>query len=469
MAKGFSIMDIMNEMSKEGAATETETIEKVSVYDIQPNKDNFYQYSNIEELKNSIYAMGGIQQNLLLVRLPEGSTHKYKALAGHRRREACLQLVLEGHKEFELVPAVIKENIDSDTEETLLVMTNSTQRTLTDWEKVMQHMKLKEIIPKLKKRQGLDGKTRALESDYLGVSEGQIAIYNTIGTKLNEWLMDWFKSGKIGISLAYEAAKLEPEQQEQLVEIAKDKGNFTEEDIKRIVGSRPIEGQLKIELDEKVTESDTFAEEPEISTREEKPKEIPYSTDNVDNAISLIFDVAEFPTDKLNELKELFMQGESDAYMGYLSEQSIFYKMLPYENRYVRVKYECGYRVEFIHTNKTIKIPIYNFWKAFEEYFEWEWKDKWLEEPKEKQSSIDEEEKVTESDTFEEEESPAAEKIESEAVALRGGYDASQIDALILDYEIVLKDAIERKHMKAIYKYNCLLDALELLKQKVNG
>ncbi|MBQ2257920.1 MAG: hypothetical protein II247_04490, partial [Lachnospiraceae bacterium] len=217
--------------------------------------------------------------------------------------------------------------------------------------------------------------------------------------------------------------------------------------------------------EEKVTESDTFAEEPEVSTREEKPTEIPYSTDNVDNAISLIFDVAEFPTDKLEELKELFRQGESDAYMGYLSEQSIFYKMLPYENRYVRVKYEYGYRVEFIHTNKTIKIPIYNFWKAFEKYFEWEW----LGEPQEEQSDIDEEEKVTESDTFEEEDSPAAEKTESDTVALRGGYDASQIDALILDYEIVLKDAIERKHMKAIYKYNCLLDALDLLKQKVNG
>lgn len=500
MAKGFSIMDIMNEMSKEGAATETETIEKVSVYDIQPNEDNFYQYSNIEELKNSIYAMGGVQQNLLLVRLPEGSTHKYKALAGHRRREACLQLVTEGHKEFELVPAVIKENIDSDTEETLLVMTNSTQRTLTDWEKVMQHMKLKEIIPKLKKRQGLDGKTRALESDYLGVSEGQIAIYNTIGTKLNEWLMDWFKNGKIGISLAYEAAKLEPEQQEQLVEIAKDKGNFTEEDIKRIVGSRPIEGQmmiteqnendevlhpaaeskkiptddeiiwlyncvikkydtdrnmLKEELiekfghsnaggcrdggmydfshkgvringsdyityselvkrinmlipeEEKVTESDTFAEDPEISTREEKPKEIPYSTDNVDNAISLIFDVAEFPTDKLEELKELFRQGK-DAHTGYISQQNVFNNMLPYQNRYVRIKNECGYEVEFLHTNRTIRIPRLPFWKAFEEYFEWEWK----EEPQEEQSNIDEDEKVTESDTFEEEESPAAENKE---------------------------------------------------------
>ena len=102
----------------------------------------------------------------------------------------------------------------------LLVMTNSTQRELTDWEKVMQHMKLKEIIPKLKKRQGLDGRARTLEADYLGVSEAQIAIYNTIGTKLDAWLMSIFKDGSIGISLAYEAAKLEPEEQRQLVQIS---------------------------------------------------------------------------------------------------------------------------------------------------------------------------------------------------------------------------------------------------------
>ena len=57
----------------------------------------------------------------------------------------------------------------------------------------MQHMKLKEIIPKLKKRQGIDGKTRTLEADYLRVSEGQIAIYNTIGTRLDSFLMSVFK------------------------------------------------------------------------------------------------------------------------------------------------------------------------------------------------------------------------------------------------------------------------------------
>lgn len=264
MAKGFSIMDMMSDISREEAAEGAESIEKVSVFDIQSNEDNFYEISSIEQLKNSIFSMGGVQQNLLLVRLPAGGRYKYKALAGHRRIYACIELVQEGHREFEHVPAVIKENIDKDTEDMLLIMTNSSQRELTDWEKVMQHMKLKEIIPKLKKRQGLDGKTRTLEADYLGVSEGQIAIYNTIGTRLNSWLMGMFKEGEIGISLAYEAAKLDSEMQKQLVQISVNKGSFTEEDIKSLHGSSPIKGQMKITEEgterkesKKVTESDT--------------------------------------------------------------------------------------------------------------------------------------------------------------------------------------------------------------------
>ncbi len=281
MAKGFSIMDMMSEISREDAAV-IEKIEKVSVFDIKPNEENFYESSSMEQLKNSIFAMGGVQQNILLVKPPEISSVPYKIIAGHRRVRACMELVQEGHPEFEHIPAVIMENIDKDTEKMLLVMTNSTQRELTDWEKVMQHMQLKEIIPKLKKRQGLDGRARTLEADYLGVSEAQIAIYNTIGTKLDAWLMSIFKDGSIGISLAYEAAKLEPEEQRQLVQISTVNGRFTEEDIKRLTGSRPIKGQERIQenIVKNVSESDTFKETPksvkenvsESSTFEEAPE-----------------------------------------------------------------------------------------------------------------------------------------------------------------------------------------------------
>ena len=478
MARKFSIMDIMNEASREEAEKGAGKTEKVSVHDIQPNEDNFYRPCGIEQLKNSIYAMGGVQQNLILARLPDDSRFKYKALAGHRRIYACLELVKEGHAEFEFVPAVIKENIDKDTENALLIMTNSTQRELTDWEKVMQHMKLKEIIPKLKKRQGLDGKTRVLEADYLGVSEGQIAIYNTIGTRLNAWLMEWFKMGNIGISLAYESAKLETEQQEKLVEIAKNKGNFTENDIRLLMDSCPIRGQLKISGDsgnaENVSDSDTFmaeagSEEEKTDTAVpavKKAEVISLNAASARFAVGRIFDSGEFPKDKLNELINAL--GSANR----IGSELVFDRMLPYENSRVRVMYVCGYKVEFIQENKVMTIPIHYFWKAFEEYYAESCQNQAREEQLTVPDILKSEKIVTESDTIEPHPATGQEdraEIKTEASELRGGYDAKLIDILIVRYEKKLKSSIEEKEMKMIYEYRCLLDALDLLKKEWNG
>ena len=350
MAKGFSIMDMMSDISREEIAEGAETIEKVSVFDIQPNENNFYEISSIEQLKNSIFSMGGVQQNLLLVRLPVGGKYKYKALAGHRRIYACIELVQEGHREFQHVPAVIKENIDKDTEDMLLIMTNSTQREMTDWEKVMQHMKLKEIIPKLKKRQGIDGKTRTLEADYLGVSEGQIAIYNTIGTRLDSWLMGMFKKGEIAISLAYEAAKLDSERQKQLVQISVNKGSFSEEDIKILNGSSPVKGQMKIAEEqagsketEKVTESDTCEKvQDEPVTAEEKVTE----SDTITKCPEL---KAEQVQDKYGEMPKKVT--ESDTCVGALQQGAELEK--------TQAKFRGGYDLELIEN----QIKKYNGYK----------------------------------------------------------------------------------------------------------
>ena len=92
----FSVMDYMNgesmkmaqeELSKPGELT------KVSVFDIEPNENNFYGIRGIKMLKESILMLGGVQENLSLVKNPSGSRYRYKALAGHRRRIACMELV----------------------------------------------------------------------------------------------------------------------------------------------------------------------------------------------------------------------------------------------------------------------------------------------------------------------------------------------------------------------------------------
>lgn len=260
MAKAFSIRDYMEDARQQ--VSESDAYEKVNVFDIKPNPKNEYELSEIEKLKDSIFALGGVQQNLVLMCMEGNAEYKYLALDGHRRHKACLELVQEGHKEFELVPAVIKKSMDADTEDALLVLMNNSQRNKTDWEKVMEHMKLKEIIPKLKKRQNIDGRTRDIEADYFGVSQTQIGIYNTIGTRLDAELMKVFKAGSIGVSLAYEAAKLEADEQKQLMQVIEEDGSFTEEDVKRIAGSRAVKGQMSITniSKEDVSESDTFEE-----------------------------------------------------------------------------------------------------------------------------------------------------------------------------------------------------------------
>ncbi len=421
MAKGFSIMDMMSEISREDAAV-IEKIEKVSVFDIKPNEENFYESSSMEQLKNSIFAMGGVRQNILLVKLPEVLPVSYKIIAGHRRVRACMELVQEGHPEFEHIPAVIMESIDKDTEKMLLVMTNSTQRELTDWEKVMQHMQLKEIIPKLKKRQGLDGRARTLEADYLGVSEAQIAIYNTIGTKLDVWLMSIFKDGSIGISLAYEAAKLEPEEQRQLVQISTVNGRFTEEDIKRLTGSRPIKGQERIQenIVKNVSESDTFEEAPKLIK------------ENVSES------------DTFKETPKSVKEN--------VSESSTF------EEAPKLIKENVSESDTFKETPKSVKENVSES-STFEEAPEL------IKENVSESDTSEEAPKIVKENVSESDTSEIYMAVEKRQ--LRGGYELDMIDELVLQFESYLQIAKPEKMDYHVAKYSCLLDALYLLKERM--
>lgn len=270
MAKAFSIRDFMRDDFRQ-QDSESDVYKRVSVYDVASNPENNYSLSEIEKMKDSIFALGGVQQNIVVVEFPDGvgDNHKYLALDGHRRLLASRELVEEGRDEFEFIPAVIKGKLEAGMDEAVLIMMNSTQRNKTDWEKVMEHMKLKEIIPKLKKRQGIDGRTRDIEADMLGVSRTQVNIYNTIGTRLSEDLMEMFRIGSIGISLAYEAAKQDACIQDQIVELINQKGSIGEEDIRQLSGSRVCDGQQELPdmiPSKNVSDSDTFKESKQIET-----------------------------------------------------------------------------------------------------------------------------------------------------------------------------------------------------------
>lgn len=494
MAKAFSIRDLMDG-DLDLRQQDSDTYDKVSVNDIMLNPKNEYTLSDLEKLKDSIYALGGVQQNIVLVKCQECSERKYLALDGHRRVMACRQLVNEGYGEFEYIPAVIKTDTDKNMKDAMLVMINSTQRNKSDWEKVMEHMKLKEIIPKLKKRSGVDGRTRDIEADLLGVSQTQINIYNTIGTRLNEKMMMMFKGGSIGISLAYEVAKQELCIQEQLVELAQKNGSITEDDIRYLAGSRVCKRQLVITGTEKadVLESDTsgkLQDDTVTDAREKKnvsesdtsrktqnapvyapPEKIVCSTankDDVDAAIYFIFRMDDFPASKLQELISCYMDAENNTNAS-INAENRFNKMLPYENGNVRVTRKGGYRVEYIHTGEIHDIPSYYFWEGFEREFGGNWKRE-----KTEQTDIPEKiENVLESDTCDEMLAAVANEGEvgEQEIKFRGGYEPALVDDLIKQYTSYLEIAVPAKERgamwKQICKYKCLLDALDLLKNKL--
>lgn len=294
----FSLMDYMNEASKE-LANPNDITEQVSVFDIEPNEDNFYGMRGIEKLKESIILLGGVQENLILVKNPPGSSYKYKALAGHRRRLACMELVQEGNKEFEYVPAVIKEHISAKAEKGILLLTNSTQRgELTDYEKIMEHIESRKLIEEYKKEQKLEGRIRKLEAEYLQVSEGQIAIYDKIINNLSPGLMKYFEQDKMGISAAYEAARRDEEEQRQIQEYLNTHDAITEADIKAICGSR-IKGQRTIS---DMPELKQPKEEWQELEEKEKPVKLNVDDENVTESVTQ--DEEETPEPEIEENEE---------------------------------------------------------------------------------------------------------------------------------------------------------------------
>ena len=387
-------------------------VQQIHYSKLHPSELNFYGQREVEELADSI-AMVGILQPLI-VRKTDLS--EYEVIVGHKRRLAVIMNVERGMKECEFLPCIeikasdkivqeiktLSNLTDKEAEDIyvryVLMVTNSTQRELNDYERMMQAMEYKEIIPYMRGDAELKG--RALRTEIakeMKRSTGQIGTYESIYNNLIPEGMERFKNEEIGISVAAGLASLPEDIQKRLVDRQDLKIADIEKEKEKLSGTVSVSDTEKVPSDivntkcegdfDTVSESDTEkvpsdivntecegSFEEEIPHIEEKPTEIPYSTQKVDHAISLIFDVSEFPDDKLNELIELFRQGK-DGQWGYTSQQLKFTEILPYENSYVRVKCECGYRVEFKRTNTIIKIPRYPFWRAFEDYFEWKWKD----------------------------------------------------------------------------------------------
>lgn len=233
----FNLNQLLNDKSKTAGNGETETEESrraplkvvsLNVRDLVPSKDNFYSVENVEELKTSIEIFG-VLQNLTVKPLDNG---KYEIISGHRRHKACTELVAEGKTEFEYIPCGIQAEQDEIKERILLIMTNSTARELSDWEKMKQAEELRKNFELLKRRENLPGRVRDLVAEALNTSSTQIARFNAIENNLSDDFKQEFEKGNIGTSAAYELSGMTEEQQKQAFSEYQEKGGVSVNEIK---------------------------------------------------------------------------------------------------------------------------------------------------------------------------------------------------------------------------------------------
>lgn len=252
MAK-FDLKGMLSERSTQ----EIDLPEQKTVYrnpeDLIPSKDNFYSTEDTEKLKQSIRALGILQP--LLIEERDGKDY---LLAGHRRRKCCLELIKEGLERFKRIPCVYKPKIElsaeTETDEIvrkMVIIQSNTYREKTDWEKMTESLQMEELVKELREKTDLEGKTREIVSDLIGVSSTQIGRYHSISSNISGELMDAFKQNKLNVSTAAELAGLNEKYQNEACKILSEVGQVTLNAAKLLKAQqeqeRDIPGQMTID------------------------------------------------------------------------------------------------------------------------------------------------------------------------------------------------------------------------------
>ena len=235
----------------EGVKTEQVRVQQIHYTKLKESRMNFYTRNEeeVEELADTMIIAGGILQPLI-VRKTDLS--EYEILAGHKRRRASMYNVERGYKEYEFLPCIVMDmsglmakkvaekvlaehdSINDDElldmiAEYIVICTNSTASERSDYEKMMQAVRLSEILPVMLDNENLKG--RALRTEIakeMKCSDGQVGRYQSIYNNLGPEAMERFKTGEMVISTAAEMSGLDRDRQREALK----KSRVTLEDIR---------------------------------------------------------------------------------------------------------------------------------------------------------------------------------------------------------------------------------------------
>ena len=245
---GFNINDFLNAESKKNLKSDWKPV-KVSVRKLRPapDKTNFYHAEDkeIKDLAESIELIG-LQQYPVI--RPVKDTDEYEVIAGHKRRLAILQLLDEGKAEYEMIPCKV-ETPDDIRNELILIFTNSTQRERTDYEKMREIERVRELLKEYQKTYKLTGRKQSIIAEILGTNKTKVGTLDNINNNLIAPFKEEFAAGKISTSAANEIAGLKPDAQQALYETYKATRSLNAKDAKALKEAFPddLPEELKTE------------------------------------------------------------------------------------------------------------------------------------------------------------------------------------------------------------------------------
>lgn len=226
MAKAkFNINDLLNNQSKGSSTSEAKPgafrIVNIPLDTLVPSSANLYGIREVEELAASIESMG-LLHNLVVRELDGG---RYEIISGERRYRACKLLYEGGNADYAALPCKVEGASSEAIAELKLIFANATARELTDFEKVEQAARMKELFRRLR-AEGYEvkGRLREIVAGVLDVSPAQVGRLESVSEKLIPEYKEELKAGNIGISAAYDASTLPEDKQRETLDTYKAEG-----------------------------------------------------------------------------------------------------------------------------------------------------------------------------------------------------------------------------------------------------
>ena len=269
----FDIKEFLNAESKKEMKDDF-VLKKIPASELHPSEKNFYAMdpSEIAALKETIELVG-VQENLVVKQITTGEyAGEYEIIAGHKRHRAVTELIAEGKEVSPLLPCKVESEADGVKNELILIFTNSTQRERSDYCKMQEIQRVRELLEEYAKYNNLPGRKRDIIAGILNTSKTTIGRLDNIRRNIIQEFLEEYKAGKISTSAAKEIAGASPEAQQQLLQKYKETGVIRAKEAAQIKEPGP---QLPESIEENTEDI------PEV---QQEPSEAPQEVKEPDNA-----------------------------------------------------------------------------------------------------------------------------------------------------------------------------------------